>query len=142
MKKLIVTAILVTVSAAAFAQKPGIITAEEKALLITDKMKTEGLITPDQFDQVYAINLEVAKKKEQKREEMRSEMEKYRAEQQKTESQRMTAYAEVLDEEQLQEIKIAKAKKKAKMIKRHSGKNNLAETKRGEHAPRKLMRQH
>ena len=117
MKNLLFLAALLLLSTAMFAQKPGL-SPEEKALLITNKMKEDQLISDAQFDRIYEINLKTAEEKKAKREAFKAQREAFQKELKTVEEKRWKAYEDVLTPEQLREVKIAQAKRKVAMARK------------------------
>ncbi len=112
MKKLMLLSAILMMAAGVFAQKPGL-TPEEKALLITNKMKEDQLISESDFDKVYQINLQTAEEKAAKMEKFREEQKKFREELRQVDEQRLKKYESVLSPDQVRNIKLAEAKRKA-----------------------------
>lgn len=117
MKNLMIVAVLLLFSASLFAQKPSL-TPEERALLLTSKMKETGLIAEDQFDAVYEVNLKTEMEKQAKREAFKAKKEAFQKEMKSLEENRLEAYKDLLTPEQLREVKIARAKRKVAMAKK------------------------
>jgi len=117
MKNLMIVAVLLLFSASLFAQKPSL-TPEERALLITSKMKESGLIAEDQFDPVYEVNLKTEMEKQAKREAFRAKREAFQKEMKSLEENRLDAYKDILTPDQMRELKIARAKRKVAMARK------------------------
>lgn len=114
MKSTMMIAWMLVLSLTALAQNRGALTPEDRALLATEKMQTQELITEEQFDEVYAINLETAKKREAHREKMQEMMAQHREEGQKIQDERMAQLEGLLSEAQMKKLKIQQAKQKSK----------------------------
>gem|GEM_PF-6403902 len=117
MKNLMIVAALLLFSGTLFAQKPGL-TPEEKALLITGKMKESGLIAEDQFDRVYEVNLQTEMEKKERREAFKAKREAFQKELKAVEESRIKAFEEILTPEQMRDLKMARAKRKVAIAKR------------------------
>ncbi len=117
MKNLMFLAALLLLSTTMFAQKPGL-SPEEKALLITNKMKEDQLISEEQFDRIYEINLKTAEEKKAKTEAFKAQRDAFRNELKSAEEKRWKAYEDVLTPEQMREVKIARAKRKVAMARK------------------------
>ena len=104
---------LLTISVSSYAQdkdsKPKK-TPEERATLITDKMKSSLNLTDDQYSKVYELNLQRIKE----RQALKEERSKTDSDIKKKRSEYMTSLKSILTDEQYQTLKKIQKEKKSK----------------------------
>jgi periplasmic protein CpxP/Spy len=104
---------ILTISVSSFAQdkdsKPKK-TPEERATLITDKMKSSLNLTDDQYTKIYALNLQRIKE----RRALKEEKSKTDSDIKKKRSEYMTSLKSILTDEQYQTLKKMREEKKSK----------------------------
>jgi len=104
-KLLFVVVCSFAISGFALAQPGNNRTPEESAKLMTDRMKTELNLTPEQIAPVDSINLVFAKAQAKLREKANGDFSLIREDMQKLGALRIEAYEKVLTDEQIQAYK-------------------------------------
>ncbi len=88
--------------------------AEERARKMTEKLRTDLNLTPEQAERVYQINLQAAQTHDQQRAARTAERAETRAQMAAVETERDQALRQVLDEEQLNRYESLKAERQEK----------------------------